>query len=144
MQIDIREYRIQLWPGYQTSVRQHERDKLLCAEIAHKVMRTETVYDILQRCLETARDYQEDFRRQVLGMTVLTDYNNKTYSVNDIDFAKTPKETFIFKNQEVSFIDYYYNVRLKRTRLYRTNNLFAIFSFSRNTIFGYVIRISLC
>uniref|UniRef100_A0A1A9VTU4 Piwi n=1 Tax=Glossina austeni TaxID=7395 RepID=A0A1A9VTU4_GLOAU len=116
LQIDIREHRMQLWPGYQTSVRQHERDILLCAEIAHKVMRTETVYDILQRCLETTRDYQEDFRRHVLGMTVLTDYNNKTYSVNDIDFTKTPKETFSFKNQEVSFIDYYYkkyNIRIR-------------------------------
>uniref|UniRef100_A0A1B0BTJ5 Piwi domain-containing protein n=1 Tax=Glossina palpalis gambiensis TaxID=67801 RepID=A0A1B0BTJ5_9MUSC len=68
--IDIREHRMQLWPGYQTSVRQHERDILLCVEIAHKVMRTETVYDILQRCLETARDYQEDFRRHKYNIRI--------------------------------------------------------------------------
>uniref|UniRef100_A0A1A9W0S0 Piwi n=1 Tax=Glossina brevipalpis TaxID=37001 RepID=A0A1A9W0S0_9MUSC len=114
--IDIREHRMQLWPGYQTSVRQHERDILLCTEIAHKVMRTETVYDILQRCHETSGNYQEDFRRHVLGMTVLTDYNNKTYSINDIDFTKSPKETFVLKGKEISFMDYYYtryNLRIR-------------------------------
>ncbi|KAI9585330.1 hypothetical protein GQX74_001177 [Glossina fuscipes] len=68
--IDIREHRMQLWPGYQTSVRQHERDILLCVEIAHKVMRTETLYDILQRCLETTRDYQEDFRRHKYNIRI--------------------------------------------------------------------------
>ncbi|XP_039962265.1 protein piwi [Bactrocera tryoni] len=106
--IDLREYRLQLWPGYQTSIRQHERDILLCAEIAHKVMRTETVYDILKRCTETARDFEEDFRRNVLGLTVLTDYNNKTYRINDVDFSKNPTKTFKCKEKEVSFIDYYY------------------------------------
>lgn len=106
--IDLREYRLQLWPGYQTSIRQHERDILLCAEIAHKVMRTETVYDILKRCTETARDYEEEFRRNVLGLTVLTDYNNKTYRINDVDFSKNPTKTFKCKENEVSFIDYYY------------------------------------
>ncbi|XP_054728354.1 protein piwi [Anastrepha obliqua] len=106
--IDLREYRLQLWPGYQTSIRQHESDILLCAEIAHKVMRTETVYDILMKCTETARDYQEEFRRHVLGLTVLTDYNNKTYRINDVDFNKNPSTTFSCKEKDVSFIDYYY------------------------------------
>ncbi|XP_018800241.1 PREDICTED: protein piwi [Bactrocera latifrons] len=106
--IDLREYRLQLWPGYQTSIRQHERDILLCAEITHKVMRTETVYDILKRCTETARDFEEEFRRNVLGLTVLTDYNNKTYRINDVDFSKNPTKTFKCKEKEVSFIDYYY------------------------------------
>ncbi|XP_011202861.2 protein piwi [Bactrocera dorsalis] len=106
--IDLREYRLQLWPGYQTSIRQHEKDILLCAEIAHKVMRTETVYDILKRCTETARDFEEEFRRNVLGLTVLTDYNNKTYRINDVDFSKNPTKTFKCKEKEVSFIDYYY------------------------------------
>ncbi|XP_011187514.1 protein piwi [Zeugodacus cucurbitae] len=106
--IDLREYRLQLWPGYQTSIRQHERDILLCAEIAHKVMRTETVYDILKRCTETAKDFEEEFRRNVLGLTVLTDYNNKTYRINDVDFSKNPTKTFKCKEKEVSFIDYYY------------------------------------
>lgn len=114
--IDLREHRMQLWPGYQTSIRQHERDILLCAEIAHKVMRTETVYDIFRRCQENARDFREDFKRHIIGLTVLTDYNNKTYRINDIDFHKTPKETFSMKGEKVTFMDYYYqkyNIRIR-------------------------------
>ncbi|XP_013106819.2 protein piwi [Stomoxys calcitrans] len=114
--IDLREHRLQLWPGYQTSIRQHERDILLCAEIAHKVMRTETVYDIFRRCQETARDFKEDFKRHIIGLTVLTDYNNRTYRINDIDFHKTPRETFNMKGENISFIDYYYkkyNIRIR-------------------------------
>lgn len=115
--IDIREHHMQLWPGYQTSIRQHEQDILLCAEIAHKVMRTETVYDIFKRCFDrSSGDFREDFKRHVIGLTVLTDYNNKTYRINDIDFQKTPRETFNMKGENVSFLDYYYkryNLRIK-------------------------------
>uniref|UniRef100_A0A0K8TM02 Piwib n=1 Tax=Tabanus bromius TaxID=304241 RepID=A0A0K8TM02_TABBR len=106
--IDIREYKLQLWPGYTTSIRQHEKDVLLCAEIAHKVMRTETVYDILQKCIHESRDYQDNFKKQVIGMTVLTDYNNKTYRIDDVDFNSNPKKTFETKDGPTSFVDYYY------------------------------------
>ncbi|XP_075168095.1 protein piwi-like [Haematobia irritans] len=114
--IDLRSHHLQLWPGYQTSIRQHERDVLLCAEIAHKVMLTETVYDVFRRCQESARDFQEDFRRHIIGITVLTDYNNRTYRISDIDFHKTPKETFDMKGEKISFIDYYhkkYNIKIR-------------------------------
>lgn len=115
--IDIREYHMQLWPGYRTSIRQHEQHILLCAEIAHKVMRTETVYDIFKRCFNSrSGDYREDFKRSVIGLTVLTDYNNKTYRINDIEFEKSPKETFSLKGENISFLDYYYkkyNLRIR-------------------------------
>lgn len=106
--IELREHGLQLWPGYQTAIRQHEKDILLCAEIAHKVMRMETVYDILTKCTKSCPDYQEEFRRQVLGLTVLTDYNNKTYRINDVDFSKNPTKTFKCKEKDVSFVEYYY------------------------------------
>jgi len=43
-------HKLELWPGYVTSIRQHENDILLCVEITHKVMRQETVYDLLKEC----------------------------------------------------------------------------------------------
>ena len=66
-QIDLRDYKMELWPGYTTSFRQHEADILLCAEIAHKVMRTETLYMILQKCVQEARNYQDSFKKEVIG-----------------------------------------------------------------------------
>lgn len=62
---------MELWPGYTTSIRQHESDLLLCAEIAHKVMRTDTLYHILSKTIKESDDYQNDFKRQVIGKVLL-------------------------------------------------------------------------
>ena len=35
--ISVSDYKLELWPGYLTSIRQHENDILMCAEITHKV-----------------------------------------------------------------------------------------------------------
>lgn len=115
--IDLRDYRIELWPGYTTSIRQHEQDILLCVEIAHKVMRTERIYDILQKCVQETRDYQEMFKKEVMGMIVLTDYNNKTYRIDDVCFDQSPSTKFPLRDgSEISFVDYYsrkYNIRIR-------------------------------
>lgn len=43
-------------------------------------------------------------------MIVLTDYNNKTYRVDDIDFNSTPKSTFATRDGEISYCEYYKKV----------------------------------
>ncbi|KAM8717614.1 hypothetical protein ACLKA7_004331 [Drosophila subpalustris] len=109
-------FRIELWPGYTTSIRQHESDLLLCAEIAHKVMRTDTLYHILSKSIRESDDYQDAFKREVIGMIVLTDYNNKTYRIDDVDFASTPMTKFDTKDGETSFVEYYkkrYNISIR-------------------------------
>lgn len=100
-----------MWPGYTTSIRQHERSLLLMAEIKHKLMRTETVLDILHRCYNENRDrYQQIFQQQILGMIVLTRYNNKTYRIADVQWDITPQSTFETRNGPISYIDYYRQV----------------------------------
>lgn len=37
MQVCINQYKVELWPGYITSARQHEKDVLVCCEVSHKV-----------------------------------------------------------------------------------------------------------
>ncbi|CAD6222562.1 GSCOCT00001028001.2-RA-CDS [Cotesia congregata] len=111
--VEIPEYRFELWPGYQTSIRQHERDVLMGVEITHKVMRQETLLDILGRTHNTARggDIQGACKAEVIGVTVLTAYNNNTYRIDDIDFSKNPTSTFRLKKDEtqITFMDYYQN-----------------------------------
>lgn len=114
--IAIREYQIELWPGYVTSIRQHEQDILVCCEIAHKTMRMQTCYDILRDCQNKDRNYKDAFTRCVLGVVVLTGYNNKTYTIHDISFDTTPSSTFETKNGMISFVDYYkqkYNIKIR-------------------------------
>jgi len=108
----MRDFFLELWPGYETSIRQHEKDILLSTEITHKVMRTETVWDILSRCSQNPARHQEECRINVLGLIVLTDYNNKTYRINDVDFAKSPLATFSCKGRDVTFVEYYFTVSL--------------------------------
>ncbi|XP_018796089.1 PREDICTED: protein aubergine [Bactrocera latifrons] len=108
-------YCLELWPGYQTSIRQHEQDILLCAEIAHKVMRTDSVYKTLQEC-QNKQDPLNSFKHEVVGTIVLTDYNNKTYRVDDVDFESSPMSKFKTKDGDISYMEYYkkrYNIHIK-------------------------------
>ncbi|XP_043274790.1 protein piwi-like [Venturia canescens] len=49
-QVEVQQYRSSLWPGYETSICQMERDIPMYAEITHKVMRQQTLLDILNDC----------------------------------------------------------------------------------------------
>lgn len=56
----------------------------------------------------------------MLERIVLTDYNNTTHKVDDVDFNVTPESTFTKKNgEQISFITYYktkYQITLKDRR----------------------------
>jgi len=57
--IEMNRFKMELWPGYVTSIRQHEKELLLCVEITHKVMRQDTVYDLFQEfCRSPSTDFQ--------------------------------------------------------------------------------------
>lgn len=106
--------KVEIWPGYITSIRQHEQDILLCAEITHKIMRVETVYDVLNRIRKEERDYKNAAEKALLGSTVLTDFNNKTYRIDDIRWDESPKNTFPHSTMgDVSFADYFKNVSIR-------------------------------
>lgn len=114
--IPIRTYHLELWPGYITSIRQHEQDVLMCAEITTKTMRMQTLLDILSECANSVRDYKEAFARTVVGSTVLTGYSNKTYRIDDVDWDQSPMSTFETKNGQVTYSEYYkkrYNINIR-------------------------------
>lgn len=102
---------IELWPGYTTSIRQHEQDILLCVEIKYKVLRKHTLYQMLEDCrMAHRRDFMDEFKRMVIGIVVCTTYNNKTYRISDVNFDTSPRAKFQTKAGDKSFIDYYQEV----------------------------------
>ena len=115
--VSIRDYRLELWPGYVTSIRQHEKNILLCAEIAHKVMRNESMLDILEQLKREIIEYRAEYERKVLGKVVLTDYNNQTYRIDAVDFDSSPVSTFETKRGPETYMNYYYRVRRYSTLL---------------------------
>lgn len=107
-QVRLAEFRVELWPGYITSIRQHEREVLVCAEVSHKVMRQDTLFEIIRNCIrDDERNWMDNFKRDVIGTTVLTGYNNATYRVDDVDFHSSPMSTFDKRGQQVTYFDYY-------------------------------------
>jgi aubergine-like protein len=53
---------------------------------------------------------------EVIGTTVLTRYNNRTYKIDDIDWNTTPDFKFKKNGEAMSLIDYYkkhYNITIK-------------------------------
>jgi aubergine len=104
-------FNMELWPGYQTSIREHESDILMCTRITHKVMRTDTMLDFLFDSQKRGGDWQTAFKDAVLGQIVLTDYNNRTYKIDDIDFSVSPSSKFDMKGQgPISYAEYYMKV----------------------------------
>lgn len=82
---------------------------MLCCEISHKVMRRQKVLEIIKECVRQGGNHQDAVKRKLIGSTVLTDYNNATYKINDIDWDQSPSSTFPTKNGPVMFSDYYRN-----------------------------------
>lgn len=106
--IDMPALRLQIWPGYITSIRQHEQNLLLGCELVKKVMRNETVYSIIEESARSGRDYKTNVNKRLIGTTVLTSYNNMTYKINDIDWDSNPNSKFTQRDgTEKSYIDYY-------------------------------------
>ncbi|XP_072938555.1 piwi-like protein Siwi [Epargyreus clarus] len=114
--VDIPEYKLQIWPGYKTTINQYEDRLLMVAEIAHKVLRMDTVFQMLKEYAATkGSNYRKAFLEDVVGKIVMTDYNKKTYKIDDVDWTANPESTFKMRDQAVSYIEYYqkkYNIKI--------------------------------
>ncbi|XP_017770154.1 PREDICTED: protein aubergine isoform X2 [Nicrophorus vespilloides] len=100
---------MEIWPGYITSIRQHEKKILMCCEITHKVMQFQTALDVWSECLNVRnRNPLEEYKKRIIGCVVLTDYNNKTYRISDVDEQQTPADGFLKKDgTKITYAQYF-------------------------------------
>lgn len=60
--------------------------------------------------------FQTAFSQAIIGSIVLTNYNNKTYRVDEVDYTVSPLSTFQTKKkgevEDISYVDYYQKVRI--------------------------------
>jgi len=107
----LKVHKLELYPGYVTSIRQHEHEVLLGVEISHKVLRIDSVYDVIKDITKNCRNkenLQADLDKALLGQIVITKYNNKTYKISEVHLDKRPSMTFEDqKGNNVKFTDYY-------------------------------------
>ncbi len=100
-----------IWPGYTTAVHEFEDGLYLVIDVAHKVLRSETCYDMIADIQNRLRNDPGAVRQEVynamVGNIVLTKYNNRTYKIDDIMWEQNPMSEFQYKNEMITYKDYY-------------------------------------
>ncbi|XP_069194478.1 piwi-like protein Ago3 isoform X2 [Procambarus clarkii] len=126
----VPQHKLEIWPGYVTAVSYQEGGIMLCCDVSHRILRTETCYEILTDLCEMQRsNFKAAAAKALVGCIVLTRYNNRSYRIDDILFDQNAESTFKnYKGEEVRYVDYYYDaygIKIKDPRqpllLHRTN-----------------------
>ncbi|NXI47583.1 PIWL1 protein, partial [Galbula dea] len=108
--ISIPNHRLMVWPGFAASILQCDEGIMLCADVSYKILRSETVLDFMHSVYHQVGEqrFRGACAKELIGLTVLTRYNNRTYRVDGIDWDANPKCSFRKSDgTEISFVDYY-------------------------------------
>uniref|UniRef100_A0A8C4V708 Piwi-like protein 2 n=1 Tax=Falco tinnunculus TaxID=100819 RepID=A0A8C4V708_FALTI len=105
----LQRYRLQIWPGYSVSIRKKDGGLFLLVDTIHKVIHSDSILNVMHTIYrQSLNSFQEECFKQLVGSVVITRYNNRTYRINDIDWNKTPRDSFtLFSGEEITFVDYY-------------------------------------
>ena len=99
MAVSLPNYKLQIWPGFLTTLRIHDRGLLYCVQTLSKVIRTEDVWMIMNGRRRDVTGSGGDMNRvkqvlrdELVGTIVLTHYGEKarTYRIDDIDWNERP------------------------------------------------------
>ncbi|XP_062913289.1 piwi-like protein 2 isoform X1 [Mobula hypostoma] len=103
------QYRLQIWPGYAASIRKTEAGLMLLVDLTHKVIRNDSVIDVLHVIYEkSSENFQDVCLKELVGNIIMTKYNNRTYRIDDIDWDKAPTSSFCMANgKSITFCEYY-------------------------------------
>ncbi|XP_035247058.1 piwi-like protein 1 [Anguilla anguilla] len=116
--LEIPQHRLTIWSGFCTAILQYESGVMLSVDVSHKVLRSETVLAFMYGLRQQHGDryFMEACTKELLGLIVLTKYNNKTYRIDEIAWDHNPRNTFKKGDKEISFKEYYktqYNLDIR-------------------------------
>ncbi|KAB0373056.1 hypothetical protein FD755_014715 [Muntiacus reevesi] len=58
--------------------------------------------------LQNKESFQDECTKLLVGSIVITRYNNRTYRIDDVDWNKTPRDSFTMSDgKEITFLEYY-------------------------------------
>lgn len=111
------QYNVKILPGMVSTIHASKRGLFFNADIIYKTLRTDTILDLIRDMEYKHRQhYQEEVRNTVRNTIILCKYNNRTVHVNDIDWTKTPMDTFKKRSgEEITYADYFatqYNMKI--------------------------------
>ncbi|XP_075903162.1 piwi-like protein 1 [Nelusetta ayraudi] len=119
--LSIPQHKLTIWPGFASNILQYESAIMLCTDVSHKVLRSETVLDFMNNMVQQFGESRchDVCTKELVGLIVLTKYNNKTYRIDDIVWDQNPMNTFKKGDADVSFMSYYktqYNLDISNSR----------------------------
>jgi len=108
-------HRLELWPGFITTLRNHDAGLLYCVQLTTKVIRMDTALNIILAIQAEGRngrmsqiELEDRIRTELVGCIVLTKYNPKTYRIDDISFNEKVTDSFERRDgSRISFLDYF-------------------------------------
>ncbi|XP_036114777.1 piwi-like protein 4 isoform X2 [Molossus molossus] len=108
--VEIPQHKLSLWPGFAISVSYFENKLLFSANVSYKILRNETVLEFMTGlCYQTGMSgFTQMCEKELIGLIVLTRYNNRTYRIDDIDWSVKPTHSFQKRDgTEIRYVDYY-------------------------------------
>lgn len=93
--IEYAKHNLEIWPGFLTSVNLIGSDIFANVDMSFKVIRRVTA---LQHFKDLGQD-KEKAKDDMIGGSVMTNYNKKMYQINDICFDKKVTDTFKSNNK---------------------------------------------
>uniref|UniRef100_A0A670Y3Z4 Piwi like RNA-mediated silencing 4 n=1 Tax=Pseudonaja textilis TaxID=8673 RepID=A0A670Y3Z4_PSETE len=108
--VEVPQHKLVLWPGFAVSVGHFENKVMLCADVSHKVLRSENVLEFMTNLYNNSERtcFPENCEKELVGLIFLTRYNNKTYRIDDIEWSIKPTDTFQKRDgTQISYEDYY-------------------------------------
>ncbi|XP_045133074.1 piwi-like protein Ago3 [Portunus trituberculatus] len=114
----VPQHKLEIWPGYVTSVSHQEDGLMICVDVSHRILRTETCYEVMSAlCQKHRGNFKDAITSTLIGCVVLTRYNNRTYHIDDVLFDQNPTSSFTnYEGKEVKYVDYYqdtYGIKIK-------------------------------
>ncbi|BFZ18410.1 hypothetical protein BsWGS_21449 [Bradybaena similaris] len=110
--VKIQKHKLEVMPGFATSILRYEAGNLLGVDIVHKILRIDTFLDCLYNLYysfqkEDLKAFHAAAIKNFVGTIVMTKHNNTTYRVDDIDWEGRPTSTFEKGGVQISYIDYF-------------------------------------
>ncbi|EFC41986.1 argonaute [Naegleria gruberi] len=113
---NIENHHIKILPGALSTTFLGSKGLMLNVDMIYKTLRTDTVYSMLMDLMDKF-DSHDRIANEFRNTIVLCTYNQRTVHIDDVDFEKTPKSTFVKKTGEkITFAKYYqeqYKIKVK-------------------------------
>lgn len=110
-------WKLELWPGYMTSLAVYGKTPLINIDVCFKTIREKTVAELIRENKSKWMEGNGKLKEMLVGTTVMTMHNRILFRIEDVDMGKRPIDTFTKSDgTTISYLQYFkdkYNKDLK-------------------------------